>query len=117
MTLDLPERGLLLLRIRDEMRMTLDAYKTLYDSSIVFGIRKQLQAEQGIPELESELAEAGETKKALELQLAALKNKLEIVERRIATKRALDDKRRKEEINYLKHENKHLESFVKNLQK
>ena len=28
-TLDLPERGLLLLRIRDEIRMTLDAYRTL----------------------------------------------------------------------------------------
>ncbi len=31
-TLESPERGLLLLRVRDEIRMTLDAYKTLYDS-------------------------------------------------------------------------------------
>ena len=29
-TLNLPERGLLLLRARDEIMMTIDAYKTLY---------------------------------------------------------------------------------------
>lgn len=33
--------------------MTMDAYKTLYESSIVFGIRKQLEAEQGMSELEA----------------------------------------------------------------
>lgn len=38
-----PERGLLLLRVRDEIRMTIDAYKTLYESSVTFGVRKQLQ--------------------------------------------------------------------------
>ena len=116
-TLDLPERGLLLLRTRDEARMTLDAYKTLYEASIAFGVRKQLQAEAGIPELEAEIAAAADAKKTLETQVAALKNKLDVVERRVAAKRALDDKRRKEEIGYLKHENKHLESFVKNMQK
>lgn len=31
-TIESPERGLLLLRVRDEIRMTMDAYKTLYDS-------------------------------------------------------------------------------------
>merc|ERR1712159_798606 len=45
LTLDGPERGLLLLRVRDEVRMTVDAYKVLYDSSVTFGVRKQLQAE------------------------------------------------------------------------
>jgi dynein light intermediate chain len=116
-TLDLPERGLLLLRIRDEVRMTLDAYKTLFDASVTFGVRKQLQAEQGIPELEAELAECAEAKKALEAQVLALRNKLDLVERRQAAKRALDEKRRKEEIGFLKHESKHLEGFLKNMAK
>lgn len=52
-TLDGPERGLLLLRVRDEVRMSIDAYKTLYGSSVVYGIRKQLQAEHGIDDMES----------------------------------------------------------------
>lgn len=45
-TVNCAERGLLLLRVRDEMRMTLAAYQTLYESSIAFGMRKALQAEQ-----------------------------------------------------------------------
>ena len=51
-TINGPERGLLLLRVRDEIRMTIDAYKTLYDSSVIFGMRKQLQADEGMGSLE-----------------------------------------------------------------
>ena len=40
------ERRLLLLRVRDEIRMTICAYQSLYESSIAFGMRKALQAEQ-----------------------------------------------------------------------
>lgn len=54
--LDSPERGLLLLRVRDEIRMTMDAYKTLYDSSATFGVRKQVQAELGMPEMDVEIS-------------------------------------------------------------
>lgn len=53
-SLDGPERGLLLMRIRDEIRMTIDAYKTLYASSVNFGVKKQLKAEEGIPTLEDQ---------------------------------------------------------------
>ena len=33
-------------RVRDEIRMTISAYQTLYESSIAFGMRKSLMAEQ-----------------------------------------------------------------------
>ena len=36
-----------MLRVRDELKMTLISYQTLYESSIAFGIRKALKAEQG----------------------------------------------------------------------
>jgi dynein light intermediate chain len=49
------ERGLLLLRIRDEIRMTLAAYQTLYESSVAFGMRKALQAEQGKADMEAKV--------------------------------------------------------------
>jgi len=42
-TINCAERGLLLLRVRDEIKMTLAAYQTLYQSSIAFGMRKALQ--------------------------------------------------------------------------
>jgi len=39
------ERGLLLLRVRDEIRMTVAAYRGLYESAIAYGMRKALVAE------------------------------------------------------------------------
>ena len=52
-TINCVERGLLMLRVRDELKMTLMAYQTLYESSIAFGIRKALRAEQGKAEMEA----------------------------------------------------------------
>ena len=51
-TINCAERGLLLLRVRDEIRMTIAAYQTLYESSVAFGMRKALQAEQGKSDME-----------------------------------------------------------------
>ena len=54
-TINCTERGLLLLRVRDEIRMTIAAYQTLYESSVAFGMRKALQAEQGKAELDKKV--------------------------------------------------------------
>lgn len=43
--------------------MTIDAYKTLYDSSVTFGVRKQLQAENGMSDMESRVTALRESKK------------------------------------------------------
>lgn len=51
--LECPERGLVLLRVRDELRLTVEAYQTLYHNSIAYGRSKAVQAEAGIAELES----------------------------------------------------------------
>ena len=54
-TIECAERGLLLLRVRDEIRMTIAAYQTLYESSVAFGMRKALQAEQGKFDMEKKV--------------------------------------------------------------
>ena len=54
-TINCAERGLLLLRVRDEMRMTIAAYQTLYESAVAFGMRKALQTEQGKNEMEARI--------------------------------------------------------------
>lgn len=54
-TINCAERGLLLLRVRDEIRMTIAAYQTLYESSVAFGMRKALQSEQGKADLEGKV--------------------------------------------------------------
>merc|ERR1711935_1045512 len=44
-TINCSHRGLLLVRVRDEMRMTIQAYQTLYESALAYGMRKALQVE------------------------------------------------------------------------
>jgi len=112
-TINCPERGLLLLRVRDEIRMTIDAYKTLYDSSVTFGVRKQLQSDQGMPELELQVKELEGQKKRLEGKVVDLIHKVEVVEKRGAERRQLEHKKQKEEIEFLKYQSEHLESFLK----
>ncbi len=46
-TKEYPERGLLLLRVKNEIKMTIASYQTLYEGAILLGIRKLLQAESG----------------------------------------------------------------------
>ena len=113
--LDGPERGLILLRTRNEMRMTIDAYRTLYNSSVNFGIKKQLKGEQGLPELEKDVKLLEEEKAAMELELQELRSKLELTEKREAERKAVDDKRRKDEVDFLKYQGQHLDSFLKQM--
>lgn len=54
------------MRVRDELKMTIAAYQTLYQSSVTFGMRKQLQSEQGKSELESKIEELQKKKSKLE---------------------------------------------------
>lgn len=110
-----PERGLLLLRVRDEIRMTIDAYKTLYESSVTFGVRKQLQAEQGLSEMEKKIEELTEQKKDLQNNVLELRNKVEVNEKRANERRQLEEKKRKEEIDFLKYQGQHLDQFLKHL--
>jgi dynein light intermediate chain len=71
-TIDCPERGLLLMRVRDELKMTIAAYQTLYQSSVTFGMRKQLQSEQGKSELEAKIEELQKKKAKMEEKVLSL---------------------------------------------
>lgn len=53
------------MRVRDELKMTIAAYQTLYKSSVAFGLRKQVQSEQGKAELENRISQLEKQKEAL----------------------------------------------------
>ncbi|KAF4714573.1 Dynein, axonemal, light intermediate chain 1 [Perkinsus olseni] len=116
-TLDCPERGLLLLRIRNEIRMTIAAYQTLYHSSVVFGTRKQIQSEEGKDEAEQKLQELREKRRTLATKLAELERRCEAIERRESERNNIDERKRKEEIDFLKHQGQHLQTFLEGLEK
>lgn len=101
-TINCAERGLLLLRVRDEMRMTIAAYQTLYESAVAFGMRKALQTEQGKSEMESRMQALESDKSDLERQVAELKLKCEAIEVRENERRQFEEKKHGEEIAYYK---------------
>lgn len=101
-TIECAERGLLLLRVRDEINMTLSAYQTLYQSSVAFGMRKALQAEQGKHEMLDKIDNLNDEKLNLERAVADLKAKCEAIERRELERRSQDEKKHTDEIQFLK---------------
>jgi dynein light intermediate chain len=111
-TIESPERGLLLLRVRDEVRMTIAAYQTLYQSSITFGMRKTLQAEQGNGELLAKNEELEMEKNRLQALLQDHRGLYDSIEKRISEKRALSDKNMADEKEFLKQQATHLEKFI-----
>lgn len=111
-TIECPERGLLLLRVRDEIRMRIASYQTLYESAVLFGIRKQLQAESGKEELKRKLEELKNMKIQLTNNKIKLENQLKATEKRIKEKNEIEDQRREDELSFLTQQNKNLEMFL-----
>ncbi|NXN09382.1 IDLC protein, partial [Indicator maculatus] len=107
-TIACAERGLLLLRVRDELQMTLAAYQALYESSTAFGLRKALQAEQGKADMEKRIAELEEEKQELERQVNEQKALCAATERRENEKRQIEEKKHSEEVQVLKKMNQQL---------
>ena len=114
-TIECPERGLLLLRVRDEIKMTIASYQTLYESAILFGIRKQLQAEAGKEELKKKKEELEARKKKLTDKKLQLENKLKAFDKQIAERNEIENAKREEEINFLKQQNDNLEKFLQSI--
>jgi len=114
-TINCAERGLLLLRVRDEIRMTIAAYQTLYESSVAFGMRKALQAEQGKADMEQMIADLQSEKKNLEGQLAAMKAKCDEIERRETERRAVEERKHTEELQLHKRTNQQLKAQLESI--
>ncbi|XP_020839292.1 axonemal dynein light intermediate polypeptide 1 isoform X2 [Phascolarctos cinereus] len=114
-TINCAERGLLLLRVRDEIRMTIAAYQTLYESSVAFGMRKALQAEQGKSDMERKIADLETEKKDLERQVNEQKAKCEATEKREIERRQVEEKKHNEEIQFLKRTNQQLKAQLEGI--
>ncbi|CAM9153321.1 unnamed protein product [Ectocarpus fasciculatus] len=114
-TINCAERGLLLLRVRDEIHMTIAAYQTMYESSIAFGIRKALIAEQRKAEMEAKIRQLQEDKADLERQVTELSAKCEQVKPREAERRAADEKKHSAEVDQLKRTNEQLKTTLEQM--
>jgi dynein light intermediate chain len=78
--------------------MTIAAYETLYESSIAYGIRKALMAEQRRSELETKLRQLAATKKDLKQQVENLNRTIENTQTRATERREAEEKSHSEEV-------------------
>ena len=114
-TIDNPDRGLLLLRVRDEIKMSIASYQILYESAILYGIRKQLQAEDTREELKKQLEE--KEKKNIELtnKKIALENKLQSLKKHFAERKEIEANKREKDLTFLNQQRESLEKIIKNI--
>jgi len=114
-TINCAERGLLLLRVRDEIRMTIAAYQTLYESSIAFGMRKALMAEQRKADLEAKIKQLQLENDDLHKQVSSLTQKCVAIEARETDRRQAEEQKHQEQVSYLKKANAQLKQNLENL--
>ena len=114
-TIECPERGLLLMRVRDELKMTIAAYQTLYKSAVAFGMRKQIQAEKGKKDLEDKIATLEAQKKALIEKKAEIENKKKAIESRNTDRKEKEKNKRSDELKFLEFQLTNLKKFFSTL--
>jgi len=114
-TIECPERGLLLVKVRDEIKMSIASYQTLYESAILFGIRKQIQTEAGKEELKQRLQDLENKKKDLINKKTQLDNKLKAFDKTIAERNQIETAKREEESAFLRQQNENLDKFLKSI--
>eukprot|EP00756_Hemistasia_phaeocysticola_P061173 Hpha_TRINITY_DN4662_c0_g1::TRINITY_DN4662_c0_g1_i1::g.97054::m.97054/K10410/DNALI; dynein light intermediate chain, axonemal len=114
-TVNCAERGLLLLRVRDEMRMTISNYRTLYESSVAFGMRKALQAEQQRADMQQDIRQLEKDCEDLRTQVRELTDKCSEVERDEVKRRETDAKAHSTEVAKLKKSNEKLVASLQTL--
>lgn len=112
-TVNCPERGLLLLRVRDESRMTLAAHRALFENSTAFSVRKTMIAEQGLPEMRAQIAKLEKEKALLEIKVQELQARCEGIEKREQENRIMDEKKHADEVNYFRKTNHQLTTHLK----
>ena len=101
-TVNCSERGTLLMKVRDEIRVTISAYQTLYESSVAFGMRKALMSVQGKIDMDEQITTLLQEKKELEQQAMELRNKCDTAVKTSSETWELEIKKFKDEIQTLK---------------
>eukprot|EP01084_Bolivina_argentea_P258635 436116_1 len=114
-TINCAERGLLLLRIRNEIKMTISSYQSLYESSIAYGMRKTLQSQQSKTKLTEESNQ-------LKRECCELEKDVKILNEQINELQQINEKKREEilfkhnqDIEQIKQQNNSLKQELEKL--
>ena len=111
---EIPELGQILMRVRDEHQMTIDAHRILKESSVTYGLEKQDDAEQRLTPLQKQIEELEHEKVTISNSISTLRSNLIDMN---ATKMELDKRevsKYEERIDYLQKQNNQLKHLISN---
>ena len=114
-TINCSERGLLLLRIRDEIRMTVSSYQTLYESSIAYGIRKSLLTEFKRAELQQNVKTLKIERDVLEEEVKELEERCQSIHQRAQERHETEEKEHQVEVERIQQTNHSLKQQLEQL--
>ena len=114
-TINCMERGLLLVRVHDEIKRTLTAYQTLYESTVAYGMRKALRAGQLGVEMTDTIDNLESEKTELTGLLEDLKARCESIVKKDKDERAADLKKRNQEMQFLRRANQQLKTQLEGI--
>ena len=97
-TLNCLERGILLMRIKKEIEMTVNSYQTLYESSVAYGIRTLLIAEEDKKNLNVKIQDVQEECEGLEEEIQKLEMSINELKEQDKVEREEAKRKHEEEI-------------------
>jgi len=107
-TINCSHRGLLLVRVRDEMRMTIQAYQTLYESALAYGMRKALQGELKKMKMTNDIKTLESNCIELEKTVHSLDEDINRIQEQDKVQQEKDMKAHMDEVNTIKKKNQRL---------
>ena len=96
------------MRVRDEIRMTISAYQTLYESSIAYGMRKALTAEQYKAQMQAKVKSLQIETKEFEKSISEMEEKIDLLQKREKKAREEADRKHTEDCDVLRKHNEAL---------
>lgn len=114
-TINCAERGLLLLRVRDEARMNIAEHQTLYESSIAFGIRKALMSDHTKAQLMEKAKTLRNENEELQQQVEDLERLVEANIARNEERKQQEDQAYQEDVERIKRTNEQLRQSLEAL--
>jgi dynein light intermediate chain len=116
-TIDQPERGLLLRRIRDEAKMTIEAYKCLHEAALQYGAQKLLDGARGTPEMVQRIDQLKKETEALHKEVKRLEARQASLVRCVEEQIQADNRRHNEEKAFLENSRKRLQQHLEDVKK
>ncbi|EUB62778.1 33 kDa inner dynein arm light chain, axonemal [Echinococcus granulosus] len=115
LTIHCAERGLLLLRVRNEVQTTISALQSIYASGVVFGLQKSLAREADRNHQTSRVAELGAEIANLEKRIKTEVLNCKALEEKEANRLAAATRRAEEDVNFLRKGHEQLKNQLKDV--